>query len=101
VVCKIAVVLMLWSIVINVAAQVTQNETLSHRFVCKPIWLKVYRRRYGTAEVCRQGSLILRWFICPTRVKQLSDPGRIRVRPRSDTCSTQVGYVFDPGRTAV
>jgi hypothetical protein len=37
----------------------TPVETLSHSFVCKPIWLKLYRRRYGTAEVCRQGSIMI------------------------------------------
>jgi hypothetical protein len=29
----------------------------------------------------------------PTRVKQLSDPGQTRVRPRSDSCLTRVGQI--------
>jgi hypothetical protein len=33
-------------------------------------------------------------FICPTQVKQLSDPGRIRIRPRSDSCLTRVGQIL-------
>ncbi|MDR1556479.1 MAG: hypothetical protein LBS88_05530, partial [Tannerellaceae bacterium] len=40
-------------------------------------------------------------FICPTRVKQLSDLGRTRIRPGSNTYPTWVEHVSDLGRTAV
>jgi hypothetical protein len=33
-------------------------------------------------------------FICPTRVKQLSDLGRTRIRPGSDSCLTRVGQIL-------